>query len=101
MRTLTGIILIDAGHSALNNAGSVREGQGKTRMNVKKVSLKNGSLPYVSPQAFRYWWRNTIAEESHIDGHGWSLSPIVRGEKLHLHKVILWFMKTMTFLGIC
>jgi CRISPR-associated protein Cst2 len=80
MRTLTGLLLIDAQHSALNNAGTERRGGAKNTTVVKKVRLRGDSLPYVSPQAFRNWWRMTTLEETRMRGRPWRPSPITRGE---------------------
>lgn len=79
MRTLTGLLLIDAQHSALNNAGTERRRGAKNTTVVKKVQLRGNSLPYVSAQAFRNWWRTTAIEETRMKGRAWSASPITRG----------------------
>ncbi len=44
---------------------------------VKYVKSREGILPYVSAQAFRYWLRGTLK-----DVQGWSPSPIFREDKI-------------------
>ncbi len=76
MRFGVGMILIDAPHSALNMFGQ-KQGAGDENIVVVKT-LKKGKLlyPYVSPQAWRFWWRKTLEHK-----FGWKLSPLSRGEK--------------------
>lgn len=74
--TVNGFMLIDAPHSALNMLGKdPRAGNVVT----VKVIQRERSYPYVSAQALRYWWRNTLATEK-----GWQLSPITRDEEKNL-----------------
>ncbi len=76
---VTGTVLVDAPLSALNNSGTAK---GQATQNTMKVKAfqKNGTMyPYVSGQAFKRWWRDTLVETT-----GWTPSPIVRqgtGEK--------------------
>jgi CRISPR-associated protein Cst2 len=77
MAHLTGIYLIDAPASALNNAGAVKEGRGDNVTAVKKIKTPMGALPYVSAQAQRYWLRTTLADEK-----GWTASPVFREDKV-------------------
>lgn len=72
-----GLVLVDAPHSALNNAGT-QAGQATENIVVVKT-LRKGSqtYPYVSGQAWRNWWRTTLG-----DGFGWKLSPIEREKKI-------------------
>lgn len=56
MAFITGLMLIDAPASALNN------GQGEeTKGKVKSIYVRGqGDFPYVSAQSFRYWLRETM-----------------------------------------
>jgi CRISPR-associated protein Cst2 len=56
MAFITGLMLIDAPASALNN------GQGEeTKAKVKSIPVRGqGNYPYVSAQSFRYWLRDTM-----------------------------------------
>lgn len=68
MAFITGLILIDAPASALNN------GEGEdTKAKVKSIHVRGqGDFPYVSAQSFRYWLRTTL--EKHFPG--WQASPV-------------------------
>jgi CRISPR-associated protein Cst2 len=71
-----GFILIDVDAAALNNAGTVSSAGIENRVETKKI-IKNGQVyVYVSGQAWRYWWRNTLQKD-----FGWNLSPITKLEK--------------------
>jgi len=70
-KNVIGFMLVDAPHSALNNAGT---DTGERTDNVVKVkSIRRGKdlYPYVSGQAVRYWWRDTL--QSKFD---WNMSPL-------------------------
>lgn len=55
MAFITGLLLIDAPASALNN------GQGDaTKARVKAIRAADGVYPYVSAQSLRYWLRETM-----------------------------------------
>ncbi len=55
MAFITGLMLINAPASALNN------GQGDpTKARVKAIRAGDGIYPYVSAQSFRYWLRDTM-----------------------------------------
>lgn len=74
---LIGMVLIDAPHSALNNAGT-QAGQATENIVVVKTLRKGNQIyPYVSGQAWRNWWRTTLGEE-----FDWNLSPIERESKI-------------------
>ena len=71
-----GLVLIDAPHSALNNAGT-EASQVAENIVVVKTLRKGGQIyPYVSGQAWRNWWRTTLEDE-----FDWSVSPITRSGK--------------------
>ena len=74
---VVGFMLVDAPHSALNNAGSDAGERTENIVRVKKIRKGRAEYPYVSGQALRYWWRTTLAEK-----FGWKLSPIVREAKV-------------------
>lgn len=71
-----GLVLIDAPHSALNNAGT--EASQSTENTVAVKTLRKGKkiYPYVSGQAWRSWWRRTLEKDLK-----WGLSPIERADK--------------------
>ncbi len=72
-----GFILIDVNVAALNNAGSIQVAGTENRVVTKKI-VKNGRAhTYVSGQAWRYWWRETLQKY-----FKWSMSPITREEKV-------------------
>lgn len=78
MAFVSGILLIDAPASALNNLGSIPGARTDNTVGVKVIKTKEGSYPYVSAQAFRYWLRTTLEGA----GLGWKAAPIFREEKV-------------------
>lgn len=72
-----GLVLIDAPHSALNNAGTEASQATENIVVVKTLRKGNQPYPYVSGQAWRNWWRTTLGEE-----FSWELSPIERDKKI-------------------
>lgn len=78
MAFVTGLLLIDAPASALNNLGAIPGEREDNTVGVKVINTKEGSFPYVSAQAVRYWLRTTL--EGHADG--WQAAPIYREEKV-------------------
>ncbi len=71
-----GFILIDVDVAALNNAGTVSQAGTENRVETKKI-VKNGqTYVYVSGQAWRYWWRDTLQKNLN-----WKLSPVTKLEK--------------------
>jgi len=76
MRFAVGMVLIDAPHSALNMLGIDESLPERTVTRVKKLRKGSLSYPYVSPQAWRYWWRKALSEY-----FNWVLSPMFREEK--------------------
>jgi CRISPR-associated protein Cst2 len=72
-----GFILLDVDVVALNNAGKSTTSNFDNAVATKKIN-KNGKIfTYVSGQAWRYWWRDTLQKN-----HGWLLSPITRDSKI-------------------
>lgn len=78
MSFVTGLLLIDAPASALNNLGSIPGARTDNTVGVKVIKARDGSYPYVSAQAFRYWLRTTLEGA----GLGWRPAPIYREEKV-------------------
>ncbi len=74
---IIGLVLIDAPHSALNNAGTQPGQATENIVAVKSLRKGNQTYPYVSGQAWRNWWRTTLGNEL-----GWKLSPIEREKKI-------------------
>ena len=72
-----GYVLIDVDVAALNNAGKSETTQADNGVATKKIRKNGRTYTYVSGQAWRSWWRNTL--QKHFD---WNLSPIVRAEKV-------------------
>src|SRR5205823_4343859 len=77
MAYVTGLLLIDAPASALNNAGTVEGERNENTVAVKVIRTRGGIYPYVSAQAFRYWLRTTLARET-----AWKAAPIFRESKV-------------------
>lgn len=78
MSFVTGLLLIDAPASALNNLGNIPGARTDNIVGVKMIRAKDGSYPYVSAQAFRYWLRTTL-ENMDLD---WQAAPIYREKKI-------------------
>lgn len=78
MAHVVGCLLIDAPASALNNGGTVEGSRTDNKVAVKHVYTRAGEYPYVSAQAFRYWWRTTL-ERSDL---GWQAAPVWRDDKI-------------------
>ncbi|MFQ5793580.1 MAG: type I-B CRISPR-associated protein Cas7/Cst2/DevR [Candidatus Bipolaricaulia bacterium] len=80
-----GLVLIDAPHSALNMLGQA-EGAAAENLVVVKVIQRDGkTFPYVSAQAWRYWWRNLLVAERR-----WELSPVDREKKIAFTQAQPW-----------
>ncbi|MDT8782116.1 MAG: type I-B CRISPR-associated protein Cas7/Cst2/DevR [Candidatus Bathyarchaeota archaeon] len=78
VKMLTGLLLVDAPASALNNAGIDKSQRDLNAVTVKKIRYRGGEeYPYVSGQAFKRWWRDTIHKK-----FVWSPSSITREEKV-------------------
>lgn len=72
-----GYCLIDVDVVALNNAGKNVTSNFDNAV-ATKVIYKNGSqYPYVSGQAVRSWWRDSLQKNM-----GWTLSPVIRDDKV-------------------
>ncbi|CAB3287769.1 CRISPR-associated autoregulator, DevR family [Methanocaldococcus lauensis] len=75
MKFISGLVLIDTPHSALNMMGTDTSSAERNKVIVKKLKCGKDSYVYVSAQAWRYWWRNTLKEH-----FGWELSPLEKVE---------------------
>lgn len=78
MSFVTGLLLIDAPASALNNLGSIPGSRTDNTVGVKVIKTKEGAYPYVSAQAFRYWLRTTLEKKD----PNWKPAPIYREKKV-------------------
>lgn len=78
MAFVTGMLLIDAPASALNNAGQEEGARTDNTVGVKRIRTRVGDYPYVSAQAVRYWLR-TWLERSAPD---WKAAPVFREAKV-------------------
>lgn len=78
MSFVTGLLLMDAPASALNNLGATPGSLTDNAVGVKAISTREGAYPYVSAQAFRYWLRETLEEQV----SEWKNSPIFREKKI-------------------
>lgn len=72
-----GFILIDVDVVALNNAGKNTQSNFDNAVGTKKIYKDGKSYVYVSGQAWRYWWRDTLQKT-----FNWDLSPITRDSKI-------------------
>lgn len=80
MAFISGLILIDAPASALNNAGAAPGARTDNTVAVKSIYTRNGeTYPYVSAQSFRYWLRTSL---DHMPETGWQSAPIFRESKV-------------------
>ena len=78
MSFVTGLLLIDAPASALNNQGSIPDEQYGNKVAVKVLRSGGQIYPYVSAQAFRYWLRSTLDNEM----FEWKSAPVHREENI-------------------
>lgn len=72
-----GFVLLDVDVVALNNAGKNTTSNFDNAVSTKKIYKNGKPYTYVSGQAWRYWWRNTLQQN-----HGWQLSPVTRESKI-------------------
>lgn len=75
--TVQGFMLIDVDVAALNNAGKDTTTTLENAVSTKKIYKNGKSYAYVSGQAWRYWWRETLKRE-----YGWNISPVFREAKI-------------------
>lgn len=79
MAYITGVLLVDAPASALNNAGQVEGARTANLIAVKQIRTRQGTFPYVSAQAFRNWLRTSLENNPEL---GWKASPVLREAKI-------------------
>ncbi|HMP26117.1 MAG TPA: type I-B CRISPR-associated protein Cas7/Cst2/DevR [Saprospiraceae bacterium] len=72
-----GFVLLDVDVVALNNAGKSTTSNFDNAVATKKIYKNGRAYTYVSGQAWRYWWRETLRQN-----HNWNLSPITRESKI-------------------
>ncbi|MBK8252408.1 MAG: type I-B CRISPR-associated protein Cas7/Cst2/DevR [Polyangiaceae bacterium] len=79
MSFITGVLLIDAPASALNNAGPEESERNDNKIGVKKITVPGqGQFPYVSAQSYRYWLRTHLERQ----GGPWTVAPMSRESKI-------------------
>ncbi|EQA36727.1 CRISPR-associated protein Cas7/Cst2/DevR, subtype I-B/TNEAP [Leptospira inadai serovar Lyme str. 10] len=78
MAFISGIQIIHAPASALNNAGNDPSASTQNATAVKFLRVGGKQYPYVSAQAYRYWIRKTLEETA----KEWTISPIFREKKV-------------------
>ena len=72
-----GFVLLDVDVVALNNAGKDTISNNDNITRTKSINKDGQNYVYVSGQAWRYWWRETLQYV-----YGWTLSPITRGKSI-------------------
>ncbi len=77
MRTIQGFLLIDVDVAALNNAGADTSTTLENAVMTKKIRKNGKEYPYVSGQAWRYWWREAL-----VQNFSWQMSPVTREKKI-------------------
>lgn len=70
-------MLIDVDIAALNNAGKSDASVLENAVATKKIYKNRKTYAYVSGQAWRYWWR-----ESLVKNFSWQMSPVTREKKI-------------------
>jgi CRISPR-associated protein Cst2 len=74
MAFITGLFLIDAKASALNNGQG--DGTGAKVKAIRNYTREGAQVfPYVSAQSYRYWLRTTLEKSE-----GWQASPVYTGK---------------------
>lgn len=74
---IQGFILLDVDVAALNNAGKSTSSNFENAVATKKLRKNGNTYVYVSGQAWRFWWRESLVR--HFD---WVVSPITREGKI-------------------
>ncbi|MEE3389906.1 MAG: type I-B CRISPR-associated protein Cas7/Cst2/DevR [Candidatus Cryptobacteroides sp.] len=72
-----GFVLLDVDVVALNNAGKDTTSNFENAVKTKSVYKNGQNYVYVSGQAWRYWWRDTLQKD-----FGWTLSPVTRDDAI-------------------
>ncbi|HXF90419.1 MAG TPA: type I-B CRISPR-associated protein Cas7/Cst2/DevR [Candidatus Nitrosotenuis sp.] len=76
-KNVLGFVLIDAPHSALNMGQADTNEADENKIPVKFIRRGRDIYPYVSAQAWRYWWRETLETK-----FKWQMSPTKREKKI-------------------
>ncbi len=77
MGIIQGFMLIDVDVAALNNAGKDTATTLENAVMTKKIKKGGRDYPYVSGQAWRFWWREAL-----VQNYGWNMSPVTREKKI-------------------
>lgn len=72
-----GFVLLDVDIVALNNAGKNTSSNNENAIATKSIRKNGRMYVYVSGQAWRYWWRESLQKNK-----CWNLSPITRDGKI-------------------
>lgn len=72
-----GFVLLDVDVAALNNAGKDNSSSYDNAVATKKIVKGSKTYVYVSGQAWRYWWRETLKNDL-----GWKMSPLFKDKKI-------------------
>lgn len=72
-----GFVLLDVDVVALNNAGKDTTSNFDNAVKTKSIYKDGLQYVYVSGQAWRYWWRDTLQKVC-----GWKLSPVTRDKNI-------------------
>lgn len=68
-----GFVLLDTDVAALNNSGKDTQSDYGNAVATKKIQKGRNTHVYVSGQAWRYWWRQTLQKD-----YDWNMSPVER-----------------------
>ncbi|MFW6224745.1 MAG: type I-B CRISPR-associated protein Cas7/Cst2/DevR [Bacteroidota bacterium] len=72
-----GFVLLDVDVVALNNAGAKETTNFDNAVITKNIKKNGKNYVYVSGQAWRYWWRESLQKNI-----GWKMSPITKEKKI-------------------
>lgn len=72
-----GFFLIDVDVVALNNSGKSSKSNNDNVLETKSITKNGEKYTYVSGQALRFWWRNSLQKN-----YDWKLSPIMKDKKI-------------------
>jgi CRISPR-associated protein Cst2 len=72
-----GFVLLDVDAVALNNAGKNTSSNFDNAVATKRIRKNGRTYVYVSGQAWRSWWRNSLQKNLN-----WEMSPIIREAKI-------------------
>ena len=78
MAFISGIQIIHAPASALNNAGKDQRTTVENAVATKMIFVKGKEYPYISSQSYRHWLRTTIQNTD----ERWKTAPVFREDKV-------------------